>query len=123
MVLGTAVTGILFGLLASLILSRMLEGGYAGWGGLVGALMGMAFGYPAGVFIGIILFKKLLHYSGSILLGLAGVIIGGILPFVLAEPLSFNLNPDLLWATILLGSPIMGTAGFYLKRNSGKSSG
>jgi hypothetical protein len=67
-------------------------------------------------FIGMIIFKKLLHYNGSLLLGLIGVIAGGVLPFVLAEPLNLNLDPNLLWASIILGSPLVGTAGFYLRR-------
>ena len=122
MLLGSAITGILAGILGAVILSALLSDGYAGWGGLVGAIMGMAIGYPVGVFIGLVIFKKLLRYSGSLLFGLIGVIVGGILPFVLAEPLSLNLNTNLLWAAVIISPPLLGTIGFNLRKKSAQKS-
>ncbi len=122
MLLGSAITGILAGILGAVILSALLSDGYAGWGGLVGAIMGMAIGYPVGVFIGLVIFRKLLRYNGSLILGLIGVIVGGILPFVLAEPLSLILNTIFLWAAIIISPPLLGTVGFNLRKKSTQKS-
>jgi hypothetical protein len=114
MIFGIAVAGVILGILSAIILAALLKDGYEGWGGLIGIVMGMSIGYPVGVFIGLVIFKKFLHYNGSLLFGLIGVIIGGVLPFLLAEPLSLNLNTTLLWTFMILCSPVLGTAGFYL---------
>ncbi len=116
MVIGIAVAGALFGVLSAFLLSWLMQDGSGGWSGLVGAILGLAVGYPVGVFIGIVIFKTLLHYNGSLLLGLVGVIFGGALPFILAEPLGFNNYGDLLWTLIVISSPLFGTIGFNLKR-------
>lgn len=121
MMLGSAITGLLVGLLGAAILSALLSNGADGWGGLVGVIMGIVIGYPVGVFIGLFIFKKFLHYNGSLLFGLIGVIIGGILPLVLAEPLRLNLNANLLWSAIFISPPLLGVIGFYLKRTDSKS--
>ncbi|MDD4923897.1 MAG: hypothetical protein PHF74_03555 [Dehalococcoidales bacterium] len=122
MIIGIAVAGAVFGILSAFILSRLMEDGYAGWGGLVGAIMGLAFGYPVGVFLGIVIFKRLLHYKGSLILGLVGVIVGGALPFILAEPLGLNNYTDLLWACIIISSPLLGTVGFNLRKKTTQNS-
>ena len=116
MLIGIAVAGGLFGVFSAFILSRLMDGGSGGWGGLIGVIMGLALGYPVGVFIGIVIFKKVFRYNGSLLLGLVGVVMGGALPFILAEPVGLNNYGDLLWAVIIISSPLFGTIGFNLKR-------
>jgi hypothetical protein len=114
-VLGTAIIGIILGILGAVIGANLLEDGFAGWGGLVGAIMGMSIGYPIGVFAGLITINKLFHYPGSLLIGLIGVILGGVTPFLLAELSGVNLNADLLWVLILLSPPVLGAIGYHLK--------
>ncbi len=122
MLIGIAIAGALFGIFSAFLLSWLMQDGAGGWGGLVGAILGLAFGYPVGVFLGIVIFKKLLHYNGSLILGLIGVIVGGALPFILAEPLGFNSYGDLLWGIIIVSSPLMGTIGFNLRKKSAQES-
>ncbi len=122
MVIGTAVAGGIIGVLAALLLSWLMQDEAGGWGGLVGVIMGLALGYPLGVFLGIVIFKKLLRYNGSLILGLIGVILGGALPFILAEPLGLNNHGDLLWLFIIISSPLLGTAAFNSRKKSGKKS-
>lgn len=118
MLIGIAVAGGLFGVFSAFILSRLMDGGSGGWGGLIGVIMGLALGYPVGVFIGIVNFKKVFRYNGSLLLGLVGVVMGGALPFILAEPVGLNNYGDLLWAVIIISSPLFGTIGFNLRKKS-----
>jgi hypothetical protein len=116
MVIAIAIIGIIFGFLAALIGSQILGDEVGGFGGLVGALAGMVIGYPIGVVIGIFFINKVLHYRGSILMGIIGAVLGGVLPVALAEPLGLNNNPDLLWALILLLPSLSGATGFHLGR-------
>jgi NhaP-type Na+/H+ or K+/H+ antiporter len=122
MIIGTAVAGAVFGILAAFLLSWLMQDSAGGWGGLVGIILGLAFGYPVGVFLGMVIFKTLLRYNGSLILGLIGVIVGGALPFILAEPLGLNNYADLLWACIILSSPLLGTLGFNLRKKSARQS-
>jgi hypothetical protein len=119
MIIGTSFAGFVFGILAAFLMALLLQDG-DGWGGLIGAVLGLAFGYPFGVFIGILFFKKKLRYEGSLLFGLIGTVVGGVLPFALAEPLGLNNYTDLLWAFIILSAPILSTIGFNLKKDSAK---
>lgn len=122
MIIATALIGAIFGFLAALIGSQLLQDGAAGFGGLVGALAGMVIGYPIGVAIGIFLINKVLCYRGSLLFGAIGSIVGAAFLIGLAEPLGLNNNPDLLWALIMLLPPLLGTFGFHLRvRNKGNS--
>jgi hypothetical protein len=115
MVIAIAIIGAIFGFLAALIGAQLLQDGAAGFGGLVGALAGMVIGYPIGVVIGIFLMNKVIRYRGSLLFGAIGSIVGVVFIIGLAEPLSINNNPDLLWALILLLPPLLGTIGFHLR--------
>ncbi len=108
--LGTAVVGIAFGVLGAIVGSAILAEDYAGWGILVGAVMGGAIGYPVGVFIGLVIINKLIRYSGSLLLSFIGVAIGGVIPF-LAEHLGTNIGSGLL----LILPPVLGAIGYHLK--------
>jgi hypothetical protein len=47
-----------------------------------------------------------------------GSILGAALVIGLAEPLGLNLSPALLWASLLVMPPLLGTIGFRLKRGS-----
>jgi len=116
MVIAIAIIGVIFGFLAALIGSQILGDGGGGFGGLVGALAGMVIGYPIGVVIGIFFINKVLHYRGSILMGIIGAVLGGVLPVALAELLGLNNNTDLLWALILLLPSLFGAIGFHLGR-------
>ena len=116
MVIAIAIIGAIFGFLAATIGAWLLQDGAAGFGGLVGAVAGMVIGYPIGVAIGIFLINKVLRYQGSLLFGAIGSIIGAVFIIGLAEPMGLNNNPDLLWALVLLLPPLLGTAGFYLRR-------
>ncbi len=122
MVIGTAVAGGIFGVLSALLMSWLMQDGSGGWGGLVGVILGLALGYPVGVFLGMVIFKKLFHYNGSLILGFFGVILGGALPFILSEPLGLNNHGDLLWWFIIFSSPLLGTIGFNLRKKSPKDS-
>jgi hypothetical protein len=116
MAVGTAFTGLLFGLGLGWLLSRVFSGDFAGWGGLVGAIMGIALGYPVGVIVGQIITYKLLHYRGSLWLGALGAVLGVALVFGLAAPLNLNLNPNLLQGAFLGLTPLLATAGYHLRR-------
>ena len=116
MMFGTAVTGLIVGFGLGFLLSRILYNDIAGWGGLVGALAGVALGYPLGVFIGQIIIYKALHYRGSLWLGALGAVLGTAIVFGLAEPLSLNVSPNLLWSAFLILTPLLATAGYHLRR-------
>jgi hypothetical protein len=117
MVLGTAIAGIVIGILGTLIGAWLVGGNdFGGFGELVGALLGMVFGYPAGVILGLVIMRYAFHRKGSVLLGAAGVVVGMALFFLLSEPLGLNLEPVFLWSVLLGLPPVMGTAGFLLGR-------
>ncbi len=120
-VLGVAVVGLLLGILAAFVGASLLQDDVAGFGGIVGAIAGFVIGYPIGVILGLLLVSRLFHYRGSLWLGAVGSILGGALVIGLAEPLSLNLSPGLLWASLLVLPPLLGTIGFHLKRVSRKA--
>jgi hypothetical protein len=122
MVIAIGFIGAASGFLAAAIGNWLLQEDSAGFGGLVGALAGMIIGYPIGVMIGIFLVNKLLRSQGSLLLGIAGVIIGAIIPIAMAEPAGLNNNPDLLWVLILLLPAVLGTIGFHITRMGAEKS-
>ncbi len=115
MIIFTAFTGFLFGFLGAIIGASIVRGDLFGFGALAGALGGMMVGYPLGVIIGIILVNKLLHYPGSLWLGVLGSILGAAITMGLAEPLNLNLNQALLFTGFFLAPPVLGTTGFHLK--------
>jgi len=87
-----------------------------GFGGLVGAVMGMIIGYMVGVIAGFILMAKVFRSRGSLLFGILACITAVILTFILAEPLKLNVNPNILFAVFFLSVPLLGMAGFGLRR-------
>ncbi len=115
MILGTGLMGLVFSIIAALILSNLLKDGGAGFGALIGGMLGFVVGYPVGVMAGILVFKKLFKRNGSLLLGFIGCILATVLTIGLAEPLNLNIDPNMLFGFFFLLVPLMGTIGFYLR--------
>ena len=80
MLFGLAVIGGAFGFLAAIIGSLFLQEEAFGLDTIVGAAAGLILGYPLGVIIGVLVFEKVIHYRGWILMGVIGALSGGILP-------------------------------------------
>lgn len=116
MAFSLGVLGIVFAVLGAIIGGRVLGSDSFGFGALGLAIAGIIIGYPAGIIIGIISIKKLLHQKGSLLFGILGSIIGAIIIVLLAEPLNLNSNTTLLFGLFLLSVPAFCLAGFFLKR-------
>jgi hypothetical protein len=114
MLIGASLAGIVLCILGVLIGAAVLRGDIAGFGALVGGLMGGIIGYPLGVIAGIILIHRLLHYNGSIWLGIFGSVAGTAIVIGLAGPLRLNSNMDVLALCFLLAPPVLGTTGYYL---------
>ena len=115
-ILGTGLIGLVFSLIAALLLGNLMKEDGAGFGALIGGMLGFVVGYPVGVVTGFIIFKKLLKRHGSILFGIIGCILGVVLTIGLAEPFNLNIDPNLLFSFFFLLVPLMGTIGFYLRR-------
>ena len=113
-VIGLALFGGLIGFAGAGIGSFILRDGIAGFGALVGALSGFVIGYPLGVIAGIIMMNILLRFRGSLLFGIIGAVVGSALPAAFAELL--NVNPNLFFSLYFIGSPLLGTIGYYLTR-------
>ena len=116
MAVGLGVLGIVFGVIGALIGGRVLGSDSAGFGALGLAIGGVIIGYPAGIIVGIISIKRVLHQKGSLLLGILGSIIGAVIIMVLAEPLNLNSNTNLLFGAFFLSVPVFCLVGFFLKR-------
>jgi len=116
MTVSLGVLGILFGVIGALIGGKVLGSDSVGFGALGLAIGGVIIGYPAGIIIGIISIKKILHQQGSLLLGILGSIIGAVMIMVLAEPLNLNSNTNLLFGVFFLSVPVFCLVGFFLKR-------
>jgi hypothetical protein len=115
-VVGLGIIGILFGLAGALIGGRVLGSDSFGFGALGLALGGILIGYPAGIIVGLILIKKLLHKRGSLLLGILGSVFGAIVTIVVAEPLNLNSNANLVFGVFFLSVPLFCLVGFSLRR-------
>ncbi len=116
MTIGLGVLGIIFAVIGALTGGRVLGSDSAGFGALGLAIGGVIIGYPAGIIVGIISIKKILHQQGSLLFGILGSIIGAIVTMVLAEPLNLNSNINLLFGMFFLSVPVFCLIGFFLKR-------
>ncbi|MFH1639792.1 MAG: hypothetical protein ABIB93_05725 [Chloroflexota bacterium] len=116
MTAGLGAIGILFGVGGALFGGRILGADAAGFGALGLAIGGIMVGYPAGIIVGLVLIKKLLHQRGSLLLGILGSIFGAGVTLALAEPLKLNSNTNLLFGTFLLSVPVCCLLGFFLRR-------
>lgn len=115
MVLGIGLIGLAFSILSALLLGNLMEDGGAGFGSLVGGILGLVVGYPVGTVAGIYIFKRFLKRRGSLLLGAVGCFVAVVLTIGLAEPLNLNLDPNILFALFFLLVPVLGTVGFYLR--------
>jgi len=114
MVMGLGIMGVVFGFLVALIGAVMLSGEIFGFGALVGAIGGMLLGYPIGVLVGIVVINWLFHYRGSILFGILGGFLGGVVTLGLGEVV--GLDPSLMFALFFLAVPVMCTVGYRLKK-------
>ena len=117
MSLATGITGALVGYGMAYLLSRLLFNHLEGWGGLVGALIGLVVFYPLGVFLGQLVFK-LRHFQGSLWRGGVGIILGGFLTIGLANLLNITVNSNLLFGSFFILTALLGTAGYFLGRIS-----
>ncbi|MFC2032158.1 hypothetical protein ACFLUS_02130 [Chloroflexota bacterium] len=116
MAIGLGVLGIVVGVIGALIGGKVLGSDSVGFGALGLAIGGVIIGYPAGIIVGIISIKKILHQQGSLLLGILGSIIGAVIIIVLAEPLNLNSNTNLLFGVFFLSVPVFCLVGFFLNR-------
>ena len=114
--IGLGAIGIVFGVIGALIGGKVLGGDSFGFGALGLALGGIIIGYPAGIIVGIVLIKKVLHRRGSLLLGIVGSIVGAAVIIGTIGPLNLNANTDLLFGLFLLTVPLFCLLGFFLKR-------
>lgn len=115
-VLAGAFTGFLMAVPGIILGAALISGNDAGgFGDLVGGIMGMVFGYPVGVVLGLWLYGRIFKYPGSIWLALAGSIMGVVLVFGLAEPLNLNLNTDVLLVSYFTLTAVLATWGYHLK--------
>jgi hypothetical protein len=106
------IIGILFGVLFAFIF---------GWGigentfGAIGlAFLGFIAGYLLGIILGIILMKKWLRQRGSLVLGIAGGVIGAVLTVLMG--VAWETDSILLLFLMFFTTPVLCLAGFYLKR-------
>ena len=89
----------------------------AGWEALTYTLVG----FLVGSIIGIILVNKLLHYPGSLLLGILGCILGVVMAFAL-QPHFTALRTGSVYVTFAfypLASALLGTLEFHLVGTKG----
>ena len=119
MALGLAVMGAGFGLLAALASGVALRRSAFGLAGLGVVILVMLAGYLAGVIVGVIVTDKVVHYRGSVWLGILGSIAGIGVSAGLALVLNVGLSPELLFGSIFAAIPLLGTAGFHLRRKAG----
>jgi hypothetical protein len=115
MLTGLTMSGLIIAIVSSLIGSALLGNGYAGWGGLVGAIAGMVIGYPLGVTIGLVIANLSVKYQGSLIYGLIGVIIPALLVITLSEALNLNANPNILFGIFFFVIPVLATLGYHLQ--------
>jgi hypothetical protein len=115
MLAGLTMSGLIIAIVSSLIGSVLLGNGYAGWGGLVGAIAGMVIGYPLGVVIGLIIVNLSIKYQGSLLYGLIGVVFPATLVITLSEALNLNANPNVIFGAFFFAVPVIATLGYHLQ--------
>jgi hypothetical protein len=89
-----------------------------GWGDLVGAVLGIFFGYVVGVTLGVYAAGRLLKRPGSFWLALAGSILGGALAALLVVLLRLNQNTSLFGYALFFGSLALALVGYNLRRRA-----
>jgi len=122
MALGTGGLGAALAALSAFMGVRMMRGELPGLTVLGLFLLIVAASHVAGVIIGIVFTHRALHYRGSLWLGVVGSILGAGLAiglFFLA--MNVNLPGTLLFVCLGVGPPLLGTAGFHLRRRRGST--
>ena len=114
MFVGIGILGLVVGLIAGLAGGFILRDELFGFGGLVGALAGIMIGYPIGVIIGVIIVNKAFHIAGSLWLGIAGSVVGGVIIIALNNMIA--LTPNQIFGSYFSVVALLATIGFHLKR-------
>jgi hypothetical protein len=114
MILGTGICGLLVGIIAALAGAAILSDGVGGFGKLIGVLAGIVIGYPIGVVVGILIINKLIHYAGSLRLGILGALLGWVAVIGLSRPFEALNDANLIFSLVLIAPPLLGTIGFHL---------
>ena len=79
--------------------------------------VGTVIGYQIGVIVGIVIVNKYLHYQGSPLFGIIGVIMGGVIPYFMFDYVVIGthlLNDIASWILVFTATPLLGTLGYRL---------
>ena len=113
-VIGLGIIGAIFGVIGAYIGFVVL--GDEKFVSLGLGLLGLMIGYPLGVIIGIVLFKKALRQRGSLIFGIPGSIIGAIISFI---PVLWN--PSLFTGYFII-IPVLCLVGFKLRSKAAASS-
>jgi hypothetical protein len=115
MALAVCLSGVVLGVGAGFLLSVLMRNQFSGWGGLVGVIFGILVFFPAGVALGLAIFK-IRHYRGSLLLGIAGVALGEFLTVGLDHFFHARTSSGLLIPGFLMLIPLLGATGYHLGR-------
>ena len=120
MVLAIGACGFVLGAGAGFMLSVLMRNQSGGWGGLLGVIFGMLLFFPIGVILGLIIFK-IRRYRGSLLLGIAGVVLGEVLTFSFYHLLLARGSSAVLISGFLVPESILGALGYHLGRKNNPS--
>lgn len=115
MALAVGLSGVVLGVGAGFLLSVLMRNQFSGWGGLVGVIFGILLFFPAGVVVGLAIFK-IRHYRGSLLLGISGVVLGEFLTFGLDRFFHARTSSGVLIPGFLVLTPLLGAIGYHLGR-------
>ena len=111
--LGLGILGIGFG-----VLGAFLAGNVAGennFGALGLGILGALVGYVAGIFLGLLGIKKLLHVQGSLLFGLVAVITWAVVSVIIAAVLGLTSDHSMLvFVAFFFSVPVVALAGYRL---------
>ena len=116
MALVTGGSGLALGAGAGYLLSVIMRNQFSGWGNLLGVILGIMLFYPAGVILGLITFK-ILHYEGSLLLGITGVVVCELMTFGLGYLFRAPVGLGVLIPAFLVLAPLMASLGYHMDRN------
>jgi hypothetical protein len=117
MALAVGATGLVLALGAGFLLSVLMRNQFGGWGALLGAILGILLFFPAGVVLGLIIFK-IWRYNGSLLLGIAGVCLFEFLTFGVDYLFHLDVSSGILIPAFLVLAPLLGSIG-YNSRSKG----
>ena len=117
MVVAVGACGFVLGVVAGFLLAVIMRNQFSGWGSLLGVIYGILLFYPAGVILGLIIFK-IWHYKGSLWLGILGVCLGEFMTFGLDYLLRTRVSSGVLIPVFLVLAPLLGAVG-YNSRSKG----